>query len=108
MGKFPRRFVLLAIAAGALGLGAQSAQAGVNAREARQRERIHAGVHDGSLTRGEAGRLGREQVRVERRERRFRRDDGQLDAGERARLQRSLSHSSRHIYGARHNDRTRE
>ncbi len=95
----------LVLAAGLAGLPADSASAGPDAREARQRGRIAAGLHDGSLTRGEAARLRAEQARIERRERRFRRDDGRLGPRERARLDRSLDRSARHIGRARHNAR---
>jgi hypothetical protein len=97
----------LALAASLAWLGAASASAGPNAREARQRGRIAEGIQDGSLTRGEAARLGREQARIERRERRFRRDDGHLGPRERARLDRSLDRSARHIGRARHDARER-
>ena len=97
----------VALASGLL-LGAASvAEAGVNGREARQRERIEAGVEDGSLTRGEARRLVREQQRIERRERRFRENDGKLGPRERRRLDRDLDRSAAHLYRARHNDRSR-
>jgi hypothetical protein len=84
------------------------AVAGVNAREARQRHRIAHGVQDGSLTRHEAHRLAHQQHRIERRERRFRANDGALGPRERMALDRSLDRSSRHIYRARHNERTRD
>ncbi len=101
----------LAMVAAILLLGgaglASSASAGVEAREAGQRERIHRGVEDGSLTRREAHRLGHEQVRIERTERRFRHNDGHLGPRERVVLQRMQSRSSRHIARAKHNGRTR-
>ena len=63
---------LLGMAAAILllaGVGlASTASAGVEDREAIQRQRIHRGVEDGSLTRREAHRLGHEQVRIERTE----------------------------------------
>jgi hypothetical protein len=94
--------------AGLAALTPDPAAAGpVNAREHRQRERIHTGIEDGSLTRPEAHRLRHEQVRTERIERRFRRNDGQLGPRERARLDRRLDHSSAHIHRARHNARER-
>ena len=86
---------------------AGAASAGVEAREARQRDRIRAGVHDGSLTGREALRLGREQVRIERTERRFRRNDGRLGPRERIRLNTMQNRASRHIHRAKHNARER-
>lgn len=102
-----RFFALLGIASGVIALGASDASAGPDPREARQRHRIQHGIEDGSLTRGEARRLGREQVRTERMEHRFRANDGRLGPRERAKLDRRLDRSSRHIYRARHNPRTR-
>jgi hypothetical protein len=103
------RIVGAAAAACWLVLGAVDADAaGVNGREARQRHRIHAGAHDGSLTRGETHRLRHEQRHIERTEQRMRTDDGVLGPRERLRLDGALDRSSRHIYRARHNDRTQE
>ena len=87
--------------------GVASADSSVNGREARQRQRIRAGVADGSLTRPEAHRLRHEQVRIERTERRFRRNDGHLGPRERHRLDNLQDRSARHIYRGRHNGRTR-
>ncbi len=101
-----RLAALLGIAVG-VALGANDAAAGVNAREAQQRHRIRAGIADGSLTRHEARGLAREQLRIERLEHRFRADDGRLGPRERVRLGRRLDRSARHVYRARHNDRTR-
>lgn len=103
--RFLRRLGLLGMAASAALLFAGSASAGVNGREARQRDRIEAGWENGSLTRGETFRLAAEQVRIERRERRFRADDGMLGPWERRALDRDLDRASRHIGRARHNDR---
>ena len=88
--------------------GISAANAGeVDAREQRQHQRILAGIEDGSLAPGEARRLAREQLRIERTEQRFRRNDGHLGPVERARLNHRQNHASRHIRRARHNDRTR-
>ncbi len=105
--RFPRILVSLGAMALVLAIGG-SAAAGVNDREARQRSRIRAGVEDGSLTRGEAHRLVHEQARIERTERRFRRNDGKLGPRERIRLDRKLDRSAVHLYRARHNDRERQ
>ena len=79
--------------------------AGVNGREAAQRGRIAQGVGSGSLTAGEAARLGAEQARIEHMERRFRANDGQLGPRERERLDSALDRSRNHIFRAKHNDR---
>lgn len=91
--------------AGAFALGlatAPAASAGVDDRQQHQRQRIRAGVQDGSLTRPEAHRLAHQQLRSERLEQRLRSDDGRLGPRERVRLDRRLDASSRHIYRARH------
>jgi len=77
----------------------------INEREARQREAIRRGIDSGSLTRQEASRLRNEQMRIERMEQRAR-ADGNFTAQERARINRQLDNSGRHI---RHemNDRQR-
>jgi hypothetical protein len=95
----------LAFAAGLLAAAAAGA-AGVNGREAFQRERIRDGVADGSLTAGEAHRLGRQQRHIERMEQRFRADDGVLGPRERLRLDGALDRSSVRIHRTRHNGRT--
>jgi hypothetical protein len=84
---------------------AGSAEANLERRESRQRYRIHAGVEDGSITHPEARRLKREQLKIERAERRFRGNDGQLGARERRRLDRLQDRAGRHIWRSRHNDR---
>jgi hypothetical protein len=104
-----RRLACAALATGALALGAADASAGgVNGREAFQRQRIGAGVQDGSLTRGEAHRLAGQQRHIERVEQRMRADDGSLGPRERLRLDNKLDRASAHVYRARHNDRTRD
>lgn len=86
---------------------AGDATAGVDGRQARQRERIRDGVQDGSLTGREAHRLGHQQVRIERMERRMRHDGGGLGPRERVRLDRALDRSSGHIYRQRHDRQAR-
>jgi hypothetical protein len=104
-------FARMAIASGALLLvGAAwsgAARADVDGRQALQRERIHQGVENGSLTRPETRHLVRQQVRVERSQRRFLRNDGQLGPRERVRLHRMQDRASRHVFRAKHNARTR-
>ena len=80
--------------------------AGINQREAAQRQSIRNGVQDGSLTRPEAYRLGKQQVRLERKEQRFR-SDGELTRRERANLQSSANASRASIYRQRHDNQVR-
>jgi hypothetical protein len=86
---------------------ATPAFAGINARQAHQQHRILQGAHSGELTRREAGRLERQQVRIGRREARMRASGGGLSPAERARLHYSQDRASINIYGKKHNDRVR-
>jgi hypothetical protein len=71
--------------------------AGVNARQARQHERIHAGVTQGQLTARESAALQAQQARIARAEARMRADDGRLGPRERARLDQRQDRASRTI-----------
>lgn len=86
---------------------AAPASAGVNGRQADQRDRIVQGWRSGALTRGEAVRLGRQQYRVARAEARMRADGGGLSAAERARLHARQDRASANIYAKKHNGRSR-
>lgn len=77
----------------------------INEREARQREAIRRGIASGELTRHEADRLRHEQGRIERMEQRAR-ADGNFTPQERARIDRQLDNSGRHIRQETH-DRQR-
>jgi hypothetical protein len=74
----------------------------VNARQERQERRIAQGVRSGELTRRETRRLAAEQARIAALEARARRSGGEFTARERARVQRELNQSSRHIYRQKH------
>lgn len=81
--------------------------AGINKREAAQRESIRNGIEDGSLTAREAHRLGKHQVKMERKEQRFR-EDGELSRRERANLHVTADANRARIYKQRHDDQVRE
>ena len=81
--------------------------ADINKREAAQRQSIRAGVQDGSLTAREAHRLGHRQVKMERKEQRFR-SDGVLTKRERANLHATADANRAAIYRQRHNDQVRD
>jgi hypothetical protein len=81
--------------------------AGINQREAAQRHSIRKGVEDGSLTRPEAYRLGKSQLRMERKEQRFR-SDGELTRRERANLQATADRNRVKIYRQRHDGQVRQ
>ena len=74
----------------------------VNARQNRQERRIEGGIKSGELTRREAGRLAAEQAHLAVLEARARQSGGEFTTRERARLQRELNQSSRHIYRQKH------
>ncbi len=74
----------------------------INNRQQNQRQRIGQGLRSGELTARETARLAREQVQIGRMENRFRESGEGLNARERARLQRELNQSSRHIYRQKH------
>ncbi len=83
--------------------------AGVNQRLENQHDRIHQGVQDGELTKGEATRLRADDAGIRAEERVDRKaNDGKLTSGERQHLEKQLNRNSRHIYRAKHNDRTRK
>ena len=101
------KFAHSAIAA-ALGLafcGAALAQAGTVQRDVNQQERIEQGLKSGQLTTREAGRLEREESRVERDQARAM-QDGKLSPAEKARLAREQNRVSRDIYREKHNAQT--
>jgi hypothetical protein len=102
-----RRGIFVFLVAAFAATGAHADPAGVNGREQFQRDRIRAGVQDGSLTRPEARHLATQQRRTERLEQRMRRDDGVLGPRERARLDQRLDRSSANIYRARHDGQSR-
>jgi hypothetical protein len=79
----------------------------VNARQARQTTRIRQGVRSGELTRRETQRLAAEQASIRTREAFYRRSGGEFTARERARVQRELQQSSRHIYRQKHDGQDR-
>lgn len=84
-------------------------QAGVNQRLENQHDRIHQGVQDGELTKGEATHLRADDAGIRAEERVDRKaNGGTLTSGERQHLEKQLNHNSRHIYKAKHNNRTRQ
>jgi hypothetical protein len=78
---------------------------GIERRDARDDQRIHNGMRDGSLTRGEADRLDRGQNRIDRYEARAR-SDGTVTPSEHNRIDNMQNRESRQIYADRHNNRT--
>lgn len=89
---------LSAITFASVGTGTQT----INNRQRNQQQRIRRGYRNGSLSGREAVRLQIEQARIRNKERRAK-ADGVVSLRERARLQRDLNRSSRHIRNKRHN-----
>ncbi len=79
----------------------------INERERNQQQRIRQGVRSGELTHREALRLEREQARIRLAEARARRSGGEFTLRERARVQRELNQSSRHIRHQKHDRQDR-
>jgi len=91
-----------------IALGTSSAFAQTNAantvqRDVNQQVRIENGLKDGSLTTREAGRLEREEGRVERMQAKDL-QDGKLSPREREQLRRAQNRASRDIQAAQSND----
>ena len=81
----------------------QNPRHGINAREARQVERIKNAKEDGKLTKGELDRLRADEAALRARERVFR-DSGQgLNSEEYKALERELDRLSKEISRATHN-----
>ena len=91
-------------AALAMAIAVPAAAGGIDKRQWNQQKRIHQGIRSGSLTPGETARLEREQLWIERMERRLK-ADGNFTRRDRARVHHRLDHSSGHIYRAKHNGR---
>ena len=84
------------------------AQAGpIKERQKNQQERIDEGVKGGELTKKETLKLEAEQGKIQRKKRRFRRNDGKLGPKERAKLEQEQDKASKHIYKEKHDAQTR-
>jgi hypothetical protein len=69
----------------------------VNARQEKQMQRIQAGFRSGALTQPEYRELMNQQANIREMERRFRMDDGKIDAREYQRLDHALDMAARNI-----------
>jgi len=79
----------------------------INQRRENEKDRIQAGVKDGSLTKAEAARLKAEEKHVNKEIRRDRKD-GELTAKEKAKSTRDQNKLSKNIYQQRHDKQTRK
>jgi len=91
----------LITAAAAVPVFAQTATPGVDARQERQQQRIDQGVASGELNQREAGRLERQQDRIQGMEEKAK-ADGVVTKQERRALQGAQNRASRHIAKEKH------
>lgn len=89
-----------------LSLSAFANTPGINRRERNQQRRIAHGIADGQLTAGEAARLEREEAHINRDERRAK-ADGRVTFWERQRLDNELDRANRRIYRNTHDSQHR-
>jgi hypothetical protein len=93
--------VSLITAAAAVPVYAQTATPGVDARQERQQQRIDQGVASGELNRREAGRLERQQDRIQGMEDKAK-ADGVVTKQERRAIQGAQNRTSRNIAREKH------
>ncbi|MBS1790173.1 MAG: hypothetical protein JST85_20785 [Acidobacteria bacterium] len=75
-------------------------------RQGNQQERIGQGVASGELKKGEARKLEKEQKEIQQ-EKHEARADGTVTGAERKEIQKDQNKASRHIYRAKHNNKSR-
>lgn len=76
---------------------------GIDHRQTNQKIRIGQGVRSGELTTGETLRLGAQQARINRQERRFK-SDGNFTKRERLQIHKNQNQASKNIYRKKHNN----
>ncbi|MBS1794536.1 MAG: hypothetical protein JSS81_11815 [Acidobacteria bacterium] len=106
-----KRIGMMLLMAGLFGLLAVAANAQTKTprggkRMDLQKARIKRGVKNGSLTRRETKRLRNERKRIKS-DAKVAKSDGVVTRGERRSLRRELNKSSKDIYRAKHNRKTR-
>ncbi len=77
------------------------------ARQGNQQKRIGRGVASGELKAGEVRKLEKEQKEIQQQKQEAR-ADGTVTGAERKEIQKEQNKTSRHIYRAKHNNRTRK
>jgi predicted transglutaminase-like cysteine proteinase len=77
-------------------------QARIDAREARQEQRIDKGVASGQLTQREANRMDRGQAKVNNMEQRALANDGKIGKKEAHRIEHAQDMQSKRIYAQKH------
>jgi hypothetical protein len=78
----------------------------IDNRQDNQQDRIKDGIKSGELTKMETARLGKEQMKIKRKEMRFK-SDGEFSMKERLSIQRDLNRQSKSIYRQKHDRQTR-
>ena len=78
----------------------------INERQDNQQARIQQGVVSGELTKRETVRLSKQQIKIQRKEMRFK-SDGQFTKKERALVQRDLNRQNKAIYRQKHDQQQR-
>lgn len=77
-------------------------------REEQQQDRIAQGLHDGSLTANEAGRLENQESKINQEAKQMRQENGgTLTAADKAKLNRAQKRESRNIYRQKHDNQHR-
>jgi len=79
----------------------------IDERQKHQQQRIDEGVKSGELTKKETLKLEAEQAKIQRKKRRFKRNDGEIGPKERAKLEQEQDKASKHIYKEKHDAQTR-
>jgi hypothetical protein len=93
----------LALACCALAQAQEQGAAVATQRDANQQERIEQGLQSGQLSSGEAGRLERDEQRVDRQQAYDLKQGGTLTPEEKAKINREQNHVSQDIYNDKHN-----
>lgn len=94
------RILIALVAVLSLSIFSASAQNNRNLRD--ENRRIHGGVANGELTRGEAARLHAQKSQLRREAIRYKTNDGYISRRERADLRRDNRRLSRNIYHQKH------
>jgi protein-disulfide isomerase len=79
----------------------------ITKKQMRQQARIKQGVQSGELTKGETIRLEKEQGKIQA-EKKQAKSDGKVTPQERHKIRHDQKKTSRHIYRAKHNDKTQK
>ena len=83
-----------------------SMAATINERQDNQQARIQQGVVSGELTKRETVKLSQQQIKIQRKEMRFK-SDGEFTKKERALVQRDLNRQNKAIYRQKHDQQQR-